>query len=119
MVRGVGHDRLDGVRRGDVVTVALQGGQGKPRPALVVQADAFGELPAVTVLPITGTLLDAPLLRVQVEPSAWNGLAKRSQIMVDKPQTPARGKLGAVIGQLEDATMLQVNRALAVFLGLA
>ena len=39
--------------------------------------------------------------------------------MVDKPQTPPGGKLGGVIGQLEDATMLQVNRALAVFLGLA
>jgi len=119
VVRSVGHDRLDGVRRGDVVTVALQGEQGKPRPALVVQTDAFGELPAVTVLPITSTLLDAPLLRVQVEPSGQNGLAKRSQIMVDKPQTPSRGKMGGVIGHLEDATMLQVNRALAVFLGLA
>ncbi len=102
-----------------MVTVALQGAQGKPRPALVVQADAFGELPAVTVLPITSTLLDAPLLRVQLEPSPENGLLKRSQVMVDKPQTPSRSRLGQVIGHLEDAGMLQVNRALAVFLGLA
>ena len=48
-----------------------------------------------------------------------NGLTKRSQIMVDKPQTPARGRLGGVIGRLDDATLLQLNRALAVFLGLA
>ena len=101
------------------MTVALQGEQGKPRPALVVQSDLFSELPAVTVLPITSTLVDAPLLRVTVEPSAQNGLGKPSQIMVDKPQTPSRGKLGGVIGHLEDATMLQVNRGLAVFLGLA
>lgn len=107
------------MKRGDVVTVALQGELGKPRPALVVQSDAFAELPAITVLPITTTLLEAPLLRVQVEPSQQNGLMKRSQVMVDKPQTPPRGKLGAVIGHLEDAAMLQVNRALAVFLGLA
>lgn len=107
------------MRRGDVVTVALQGEQGKPRPALVVQSDVFGELPAVTVLPITATLLNAPLLRVQIEPTQQNGLVKQSQIMVDKPQTPPRGKLGGVIGHLEDAAMLQVNRALAVFLGLA
>ena len=107
------------MRRGDLVTVALQGEQGKPRPALVVQADRFADLAAVTVLPITGTLLDAPLLRVEVAPNAQNGLAKPSQIMVDKPQTPPRGKLGAVIGRLDDATMLAVNRALAVFLGLA
>lgn len=102
-----------------MVTVALQGEQGKPRPALVVQSDLFRELPAVTVLPITSTLVDAPLLRITVEPNSQNGLAKPSQIMVDKAQTPPRGKLGGVIGHLDDATLLAVNRALAVFLGLA
>ena len=107
------------MRRGDLVTVALQGEQGKPRPALVVQSDLFGELPAVTVLPITSTLVDAPLLRVAVEPSPQNGLGKPSQIMVDKPQTPSRSKLGGIIGHLDDATLLAVNRALAVLLGLA
>jgi len=107
------------VRRGDLVTVALQGDQGKPRPALVVQADHFGDLASVTILPITSTLFDAPLLRVMIEPSEENGLAKRSQIMVDKPQTPSRSKLGTVIGRLDDATMVIINRALAVFLGLA
>ena len=107
------------MRRGDLVTVALQGGQGKPRPALVVQADHFVNLGSVTVLPITSTLVEAPLLRVGIEPSARNGLTKRSQIMVDKPQTPPRSKLGSVFGRLDDATMLIVNRALALFLCLA
>ena len=40
------------MRRGDLLTVSLQGERGKPRPASVAQADRFGELPAVTVLPI-------------------------------------------------------------------
>ena len=101
------------------MTVSLQGDQGKPRPALVVQLDHFGELGSITVLPITGALIDAPLLRILIDPTGQNGLAKRSQIMVDKPQTPARGRLGSVIGRLDDATMVTVNRALAVFLGLA
>lgn len=105
--------------RGDLVTVALQGDQGKPRPALVVQADHFADLVSVTVLPITSTLIDAPLLRVPIEPSEENGLAMRSQVMVDKPQTPSRKRLGPVIGRLDDATMVTVNRALAVFLGRA
>ncbi len=107
------------MRRGDLVTVALQGEQGKPRPALVVQADHFAGLPGVTVLPLTGTLIEAPLLRIAVEPFPENGLATRSQVMVDKPQTPPRGKLGPVFGRLDDATLLAVSRALAVFLGLA
>lgn len=102
-----------------MVTVALQGEQGKPRPALIIQADAFSELPAVTVLPITGTLVEAPLLRVLVEPTPGNGLTKPSQVMVDKPQTPLRAKVGPAFGRLNDAAMVTVNRALAVFLGLA
>ena len=109
---------------GDLVTVARQGDQGKPRhapaiPALVVQRDHFGDLASLTVLPITSTLVDAPLPRVPVEPSETNGLSRRSQIMVDKPQTPSRSRLGPVIGRLDDTRMATVNRALAVFLGLA
>ncbi len=101
------------------MTVALQGDQGKPRPALVVQSDHFAHLGSITVLPITSTLVDAPLLRITVEPDEQNGLSKRSQIMVDKPQTPPRSRLGTVIGHLDDPTMVTVNRVLAVFLGLA
>lgn len=104
--------------RGDVVVVALQGDQGKPRPALVIQSDLFGALPAVTILPITGTLIDAPRLRIGVGPGAATGLSRPSQVMIDKPQTPHRAKVGAVIGRLDGATMLAVNRALAVFLGI-
>ncbi len=101
------------------MTIALQRDQGNPWPALVVQANFFGDLVCVTVLPITSTLVDAPLLRVPIEPSEQNGLVRRSQIMVDKPQTLSRTKLGPVIGRLDDATMVTVNRVLAVFLGLA
>ncbi len=89
------------------------------RPALVIQADYFSDLPAVTVLPITSTLIDAPLLRILIEPSEYNGLVKPSQVMVDKAQTPLRGKLGPAFGHLDDMTMVAVNRALALFLGLA
>jgi mRNA interferase MazF len=85
----------------------------------VVQAGHFGHRASVAVLPITSTLVDAPLLRVPIEPGVENGLARRSQIMVDKSQTPSRNRLGPVIGRLDDATMVTVNRALAVFLGLA
>ena len=48
-----------------------------------------------------------------------NGLTQPSQITVDKPQTPGRARVGPVIGHLDDVTLLAVDRALAVFLGLA
>lgn len=107
------------MRRGDLVTVALQGDLGKPRPALVIQSDLFDTHPSLTVLPVTGELRDAPLFRIAVIPSELNGLTKPSQVMVDKAQSIAREKVGAVIGRLDDETMLAVNRALAVFLGFA
>ncbi len=107
------------LRRGDLVTVALQGAYGKPRPALVIQSDQFVGLGSVAILPITSTLLDAPLLRPTVEPTPENGLRAQSQIMLDKPMTVQADKIGPVFGRLDEATMVSVNRALAVFLGLA
>lgn len=107
------------MRRGDLVTVALQGDMGKPRPALVIQSDLFDVHPSVTILPVTSELRTAPLFRIAVNPNELNGLVKPSQVMVDKPQSVAREKVGMVMGHLDDETMLAVNRALAVFLGFA
>lgn len=103
--------------RGDVVTVALSGDCGKPRPALIVQSDLFSEHPSVTILPITGELRDAPMLRLALPADESTGLRHPSQIMIDKPQTIARAKLGRPIGRLDDARMLAVTRAMALFLG--
>jgi len=107
------------VKRGDIVTVALGGDYGKPRPALVIQSDLFDAHPSVTVLPVTSELRETPLFRVRIEPSPENGLRKISEIMVDKAHTIARERAGSVIGRLDDETLLAVNRALAVFLGFA
>jgi mRNA interferase MazF len=101
------------------VTIALQGDFGKPRPALVVQADRFDETATVTILPVTSAIVDAPLLRLTVEPSEMNGLQKRSQIMIDKASTTQRDKMSPAFGHLDDETMLSVTRSLAVFLGVA
>jgi mRNA interferase MazF len=38
---------------------------------------------------------------------------------VDKSLTVARERVGRIIGRLDDATLLKVNRSLAVFLGIA
>ena len=59
---------MEGLTRGDLVTVALTGDYGKPRPALVIQSELFDNHPSVTLLPVTNTLVDAPLLRLTVEP---------------------------------------------------
>ncbi len=106
------------MKRGDLVTVALPGAYGKPRPALVIQADFFDALASLTILPVTSELRDAPLLRVTIQPSARNSLRKPSQVMVDKVQTVPRDKVGEPFGALEERELLAVTRALALFLGL-
>ena len=68
--------------RGDFVTIAMQGDFGRPRPALVIQSDQFNEHATVTVLLVSSALVDAPLLRVTVQPTPVNGLQKPSQVMV-------------------------------------
>jgi mRNA interferase MazF len=107
------------VRRGDLVTIALQGDFGKPRPALVIQSDFFDVHPSLTVLPITGDLRETPVFRVAVDPETASGLQRPSQIMVDKCMTVARDKVGPPFGRLEGETMLELERCLAVFLGIA
>jgi mRNA interferase MazF len=110
---------MDGIRRGDLVTIAMQGDFGKPRPALAIQADQFSELASVTILPLTSTLIDAPLLRVTVRPSAENGLQKASQVMLDKTMTVKRDKIGPAFGHIDADTLVEIERRLAVFLGIA
>jgi mRNA interferase MazF len=107
------------VKRGDLIVVALQGDHGKPRPALVVQSDLFGAHSSVTIAPVTSTIVDAPLFRVTVEPSATNGLRAISQVMVDKLTTVHRDRVAQCVGQLEADAMLRVNRALVLWLGVA
>lgn len=105
--------------RGDFVTIAMQGDFGKPRPALVIQSDQFDAHASLTVLPVTGTLVAAPLLRVTVQPGAGNGLQKTSQVMVDKAITVKRDKVGPAFGRIEADALVEVERCLAVFLGIA
>ena len=108
------------MKRGDVVTVAVQGDYGKPRPAVVAQADLFNDTHAsITVLPLTSSIVDAPLFRLTIDPSRQNGLTRVSQIMVDEPISVPREKIGKLIGKIGEDAMIRVNRALAVWLGIA
>ena len=107
------------MKRGDLVTVAISGDFGKPRPALVIQADQFSDAATTTVLLISATLVGAPLIRVPIEPSPENGLRKPSQVMVDKAMTVRNETLSVPFGRLDDSDLVVVDRCLALFLGYA
>ena len=108
------------MKRGNVVTVAIQGDFGKPRPALVLQSDVFSDIHAtVTVALISSEIVQAPIFRLDIEPNETNGLSRPSQVQIDKIMSIRSEKIGSVIGELNDVMMVRVNRALALWLGLA
>jgi mRNA interferase MazF len=95
------------MKSGEIWTMA--GGPGyasKPRPAVIIQDDCFSETLSIAVCPLTSEPIEAPILRIQVEPTPENGLR-------------ATSRLGQCIGRLADDDLVRLNRSLLVFLGLA
>jgi len=108
------------MRRGDVVVVAAAGDYGKPRPAVVVQSDAFPEThPSVVICQMASDVVNTQDFRVTIEPTEKNGLRARSQVMADKPVTVRRERVGQIVGRLTEADIRRLNIALAFVMGLA
>jgi mRNA interferase MazF len=108
------------LKRGEIYTAAARGAYtGKPRPVVIVQDDRFDATASVTVCPFTTNPLDAPLIRIDIEPAPGTGLGQPSRIMVDKITTIRRDNLGTHLGRLPEADLVRLDRALVVFLGLA
>jgi mRNA interferase MazF len=107
------------VSRGEVYLAAARGPYaGKPRPVVVIQDDRFDATASVTVCPLTTNAVEAPLVRIRIDPAAGNGLDQPSSLMVDKLTTMPRANLGLRLGHLADEDMIRLGRALVVFLGL-
>jgi mRNA interferase MazF len=105
--------------RGELWTVAGGVYASKPRPALIVQDDRFGDTDSVTVLPLTTVGVDAPLLRIPVPVDSTTGIRQDSFIMVDKLTTVRRSNVQERVGRVSSALLVDVERSLLVFLGLA
>ena len=90
------------MQRGEVWTLSGGGYVGKPRPAVIVQDDRFDATSSVTVCAFTADATDAPLFRLATEPDGH-------------PKT----RLGECVGRLSAPDVVRLNRAIAVFLGLA
>lgn len=92
---------------------------GRPRPAVIVQDDRFDATESVTVCVLTTDPTEAPLFRLAVAPDAQNGLRTTSRLMVDKITTVPKTRVGNRVGRLGDVDVARLNRAIAVFMGLA
>ncbi len=108
------------MKRGDLVIVSAPGDYGKPRPAIIIQSDIFNETHAsIVVCLLTSDRQNAPLFRIDVEPTEATGIKKASQIMVDKIVALRRERIDQHIGRVNDETLIRLNRSLALFIGIA
>jgi mRNA interferase MazF len=106
------------IARGDVVLIVLQRELGKPRPAVVIQADQLGSPLTTIVCPMSSDVGDSTYLRPIVKPSSKNGLHVRSQLMTDKITAVARERIRTVLGRLDPEDQSELDQALLVVLGL-
>jgi mRNA interferase MazF len=107
------------MRRGDVVVVALPGDFGKPRPAVIVQANVLNDnLRTILLCPISSFSSEPSFFRVPVEPTMDNGLRLPSEIMVHKLQAANQSRIGKAIGRLDEQTLRNLARSLTITLAL-
>ena len=108
--------------RGEVWLINLDPTVGaeikKTRPAVIVNDDAIGVLPLRVIVPITewkDRYGIAPWM-AQLEPSAEAGLEKMSAADAFQVRSVSQERFVRRLGQLSEATMQEITRALAVVL---
>lgn len=107
------------MKRGEIRTVASGPHYAsKPRPAVIIQADRFGDLESVAICLFTSDSTTAQSLRIPVYPTKDNGLRDPSWLMVDKIVTVPKAKLGSCIGFMDNATLAEASRIITIFLDL-
>lgn len=109
------------MNRGEIWTVAGGVYAAKPHPAVIVQDDLFDATSSVTVAPMTSTLLDAPLMRIRIGggDGRISGLEHDSDATIDKLTTVRRSNVHARVGRLTAEQLVEIERAMMAFLGLA
>jgi len=105
--------------RGEIWSVAGGVYASKPRPAVLLQDDRFDATDSLTVCPLTSTEMPVPLLRVRVPMDGVSGLDAPSWVMIDKITTVRRSHVTHRIGRLSASQLVEVERLVMVFLGLA
>lgn len=106
------------MKKGDIVTIAMQGDYGKPRPAVVFQSERL-ITDSVLLIPFTTYLIEESKIRILIKPNKNNGLQKISQTMTEKITAIKKDKIGEVIGKLEPDEIQKIEQALILLFGLA
>lgn len=105
------------MNRGDLITVVVARDHGKPRPAVVVQADVV-QTGTIMACLLTGDVDQVAPYRLRLEADDQNGLKQPSLVQADKIYPVPLGKCGPVIGRLSAQDMATLNLHLTFVLGL-
>jgi mRNA interferase MazF len=106
------------IERGTVFTIAAKGTYtSKPRPAIVVQSDEL-EIESVLIVPLTTETGGSRRIRIEVEPTAENGLKTLSYAMCDKISAIPAVNLKTRVGRLDPQAMARLENGLLNVLGL-
>ena len=106
--------------RGDIITVSAKSNEGKPRPAVVVQANWLNEKspPSYIVCLLTSDIYPELDFRPIIDHSTTNGLSKKSQIMIDKIQAIREIQIGNKVGAVDKKTLQEIDNNLRLLINL-
>lgn len=110
-------------RRGEIYLVSFDPTVGheikKTRPALIIQNNVSNQYSPITIVAaISSQFANPPHLREVVLPPGKSGLPKPSVAIMNQIRSVDRQRLVKRLGMIDSATMLKVDEALLVSLGL-
>jgi len=110
-------------KRGEIYLVNFEPSFGheikKIRPALVIQNDVSNEYSRITIVAaITSQFKNPPRPREVILDGHKTGLLKTSAVVLSQIQSVDIERLGKKLGKADHATMLHINEALKISLGL-
>lgn len=106
--------------RGDIITVSAKSSEGKPRPAIIVQANWLNEKkpPSYIICLLTSDIYPELDFRPVIEPNITNGLGKKSQVMTDKIQAIREIQIGNKIGVVNKKNLNDIDNNLRSLINL-
>ena len=112
------------IRRGDLYWVSLDPTKGSEqagrRPVLVIQNDAGNEFAATVIIaPLTTKQYTKPYPTNVTVPAGTAGLKEDSTVLLSQIRTIDKLRLEKKIGRLSPSYLSEVNRAIAISLGLS
>lgn len=106
--------------RGDIVIASPKSNEGKPRPAIIIQANWFnlGNPPSYIICLLSSDIYPELDFRPIIEPNNINKLTSSSQAMIDKIQVVKLAQISKKIGIIDKKNLQLINGNLKAILGL-